>query len=504
MPPIDHTSTANDPQSLLANLGIAGKHVCPFCGSINENPEAACRRCTMENTPLTRQATRARVGPWYVMQSRNPSAPGMKFSTLLALIRRGQVGPRSILRGPTTHQLWRFAVRVKGVSREFGYCYSCSAELQPTAAVCARCSKSQELPANPDGLLEGETNGAKAVYAEVKSKPAGNGDGTISSGEGSSSDSSIAPGLDGTEAAPKAPAPEAVTRSSRPASAPITDAPPAPAPILAAPQSPPSPSATMALVAGLPAPESAGRELQSRPRSQQIERILSPRELAAAFSLQFNPNSNEGLIQPPEMPRTNRRAIAGVIVLVGFFAVAAVVSFVPSIRTVSWGWVLQTYRHAMAPGDLSSGDGSSPAIQTPIHINPSDRPDWAATPPVTPRVILGTDANSQSISGTSANPSSFAALGANGNSSTPNPAATPPDAKQSPAASSANVAATPPTSEELDTLAMQLRRNGLDAEARRDYASAASFYEQIERLPHEHWPSDTDQLLQAARKQTGK
>jgi hypothetical protein len=51
----------------------------------------------------------------------------MKCNTLLALIRKGQVTPRSVIRGPTTFQLWRFAARVKGISREFGLCYSCGA-----------------------------------------------------------------------------------------------------------------------------------------------------------------------------------------------------------------------------------------------------------------------------------------------------------------------------------------------------------------------------------------
>ena len=93
---------------------------------------------------VTRQATRAQVGPWYVMQARNPSAPGMKCSTLLALIRKGQVTPRSVIRGPTTFQLWRFAARVKGISREFGLCYSCGGEVRghPRSVPDARARRS--------------------------------------------------------------------------------------------------------------------------------------------------------------------------------------------------------------------------------------------------------------------------------------------------------------------------------------------------------------------------
>src|SRR6516162_10245360 len=82
-------------------------HVCPFCGSLNEDASKPCPKCTLADTPAMRQATKARIGPWYVLQTRNPAAPGMKFATLQALMRKGLVTATSIVRGPTTHQLWR-------------------------------------------------------------------------------------------------------------------------------------------------------------------------------------------------------------------------------------------------------------------------------------------------------------------------------------------------------------------------------------------------------------
>ena len=54
--------------------------------------------------------------------------------------------------------------------------------------------------------------------------------------------------------------------------------------------------------------------------------------------------------------------------------------------------------------------------------------------------------------------------------------------------------------DDYDTLAMQLRVDGLEAESRHDYAAALYYYQQIETLPHDRWPSDTDQLLQNAQK----
>lgn len=110
----------------------------------------------MQNTPQTRRVTRGRIGPWYVMQSRNPAAPGMKLDVLLGFIRKGQVTARSIVRGPTTHQFWRYAAHVKGLSREFGLCFSCGADIATESNLCPHCGKLQEPPIQPDVLLEGQ------------------------------------------------------------------------------------------------------------------------------------------------------------------------------------------------------------------------------------------------------------------------------------------------------------------------------------------------------------
>lgn len=133
---------------------LQGRHVCPYCGQQGTGTNEACPRCTMEDSPATRQATKARIGPWYVLQTRNPSAPGMKYTTLLGLLRRGHITPKSVVRGPTTHQLWRFAAHVRGVSREFGLCYSCGESIDRVATFCPTCQRSQEAPADPDALLE--------------------------------------------------------------------------------------------------------------------------------------------------------------------------------------------------------------------------------------------------------------------------------------------------------------------------------------------------------------
>jgi hypothetical protein len=108
----------------------------------------------MEDTLATREATKSRIGPWCVLQSRNPAAPGMRYATLLSLVAKGQIGPRSIVRGPTTHQLWRYAVQVRGLSREFGFCYSCGQPVEKAANYCPSCERPQGPRGDPDALLE--------------------------------------------------------------------------------------------------------------------------------------------------------------------------------------------------------------------------------------------------------------------------------------------------------------------------------------------------------------
>jgi ribosomal protein L40E len=160
LPPGPNPSGGGDAASPLDDTILpirrtaAQQAVCPFCGTVNEGNAKACRQCGMENTPVTRQATRGKIGPWCVWQQRNPSAPGMNWVTLIALVEKGRITPRSVVRGPTTGQLWRFAARVKGLSREFGVCWHCGAELSRTARLCSSCKRLQQPPMDPDVLLE--------------------------------------------------------------------------------------------------------------------------------------------------------------------------------------------------------------------------------------------------------------------------------------------------------------------------------------------------------------
>lgn len=152
-----HPESSTATQASEVRKGLSSRQVCPFCGHISDRSVSPCPQCAMEDTPGTRQATRSKLGPWFVLQLRNPAAPGMNFQTLAALIQKGRVTPRSIVRGPTSHQLWRYAAKVKGLSREFGLCWNCGHTIATSAKLCPECKRMQEPPINPDALLEGES-----------------------------------------------------------------------------------------------------------------------------------------------------------------------------------------------------------------------------------------------------------------------------------------------------------------------------------------------------------
>ncbi|HWE04202.1 MAG TPA: hypothetical protein VG326_17480 [Tepidisphaeraceae bacterium] len=158
----------NDAEASRIRDGLEAQQVCPFCGAVGDGSETLCPKCAMENNAAARKATKLRIGPWYVLQNRNPAAPGMKWETLLSFVRKGRIKPQSVVRGPTTHQLWRFAAHVKGLSREFGVCYSCGGSMERGGNLCPHCNRLQEPPVHPDTLLEGsEPEPRTTIYREL-------------------------------------------------------------------------------------------------------------------------------------------------------------------------------------------------------------------------------------------------------------------------------------------------------------------------------------------------
>jgi hypothetical protein len=458
---------------------LSGKQVCPFCGSQNAvsassttNATGPCPRCTMEDTAATRQATKARIGPWHVLQTRNPAAPGMRYATLLALVGKGQVTARSVVRGPTTHQLWRYAAHVKGLSREFGVCYSCGESIDKTAGNCSHCDRAQEPMGNPDALLESRESVVNSVASAT----------STAGGEMPAGD------------------PYSIVTRHPAGSLPLGSA-----------------GSTAASASLLSHAERlrTGSDLRRRPDG----RALSAMELAAALQVAPPPPPPDG-----HPVRTTLVTLAVVAILA-----SVIIGYArPDLRRQAQDWsqarwgqigqALNNFHLQKAPpadGSASADSDNSSAVPFSPTASNDPNPVGSANAPandIPAPVSTPVPANSIQVTPSQVMPAQVAPAG-----NTPvNPPAE---------AASASVKVTPAPAQAPDPSARQsvmpdrpilvgavpsvneiwsLHSRGLNAEGRQDWAEAVRCYEQIELAPKDEWPSDTRIRLENAKRQLSR
>jgi hypothetical protein len=282
----------------------------------------------------------------------------------------------------------------------------------------------------------------------------------------------------------------------------------------------------MAELADLPSPHNAPSDLQTRPRQRPQENVLTPRELAAAFSLQYDPT-----MDAPARPRGRhaglvKRLLAAAAMFLIFGGVGATFYYNPSLRQRISDWVQDASPPAAVSTDTHATDPSpqktviaqtpnwmmpapidSPPITTPVPTpsattpksQPGDIPPMSYTlPPVSKPTIAMPAATILQPTHHDAPPPALAPA--------PEPSAPAESSTVTPSRTDAGTAAAAAATEklrqsaggDLDTLAMELRSNGMDAEHRNDFAAAEYYYQQVEQLPHDHWPGDIDELLKDA------
>lgn len=138
--------------------------LCPYCGTISSDPKR-CDDCRGHFDPLSRQATQNAMGPWFIRDEKSPFRPGCSFETLADLVRRGKVGLETVIRGPTTRQLWSLAGRTPGVANLLGVCHACRGTARVGETACGSCGASfaasmdrQHLGLAPVHLLPGQAS----------------------------------------------------------------------------------------------------------------------------------------------------------------------------------------------------------------------------------------------------------------------------------------------------------------------------------------------------------
>ncbi len=446
IPTKDSTASPDQVRQMLMN-----RHVCPYCGHQYAGETDACPKCTMEDTPATRQATKARIGPWYVLQSRNPSAPGMKYVTLMSLLRKGYITPKSVVRGPTTYQLWRFAANVRGVSREFGLCYSCGEAISRTASNCPACQRSQDAPMDPDLLLEPRQNGTP------QPQPA----------NGASPEPAPAPLNPPVEAAP------IIIETTPPASEPAAPA------VVTAIQPVVEGSYTRRLRdlnhrhADRQEQQGSISPSESRPPARRgIAPVFSGKDVSAmslARALRDDPPKE--MLVPSRFKTKVVLAAAAIIVV----AAAAVFYLRPDIRKKSVNLVSQTYATVSEKLNRNVWRSPPPAARRPAKDPQSApavaegvrQPRTSEAPPTITQPIQPLAANNLDAAST---PATMPVVEAR--SQDPNAA--------------------------LDQ-ARALWVQALDAESKHDFTSAIRFYEQIRQLPSDAWPGGLQINIDLAR-----
>lgn len=461
----DGIESGSDESAAQIRESLDGQYVCPFCGTLSETADGPCSRCSMENSSASRKATKQRIGPWYVYQHRNPAAPGMKFETLLTFVQKGKVKPRTVVRGPTTHQLWRFAAHVKGLSREFGVCFSCGGAITPATNICPHCNRLQEPPINPDVLLEGDPDTRAAAPSRPAPKPA-----PVYRPEPEAADEEIDEPVE--EVAP----PRRTMREVPPSSKPKREA------------------------------------------------YLSPRELAAAFNLDFAPKKKSGWSEEPSPTqqqqqrrkphRKHKRRHPGRILFLLFLlaiAVAAgVLVYKPALRNqlqqqgaVQWKKLMAVLVPKPAPNKTDQHNALTDAQLSTQLRNAHALPKAADTALEHPKHIeIPQTSNNRVIAATM--PS---ALVAPATQPAPAVADAHPQVTDSHPKENVAPAQTQPAPEidlvEAAEKAKDLYDKGIDAEQRVDFKAAVNYYQQITKLPRETWPTDLELRLKLARAQAG-
>jgi hypothetical protein len=371
--------------------------------------------------------------------------------------------------------MWTFVANVRGLSREFGLCYHCGENVEPNASQCSHCGRRQDLVADSDALLESAVANPHPV---VPLPP---------------------------PAAP--PAPPADIFSMTPVADTGMDGGTSLDLQVDAPAFTPIPVVSRQ---NLPArPPSRASMVQRAPAPIKEESILSAKELAAAFQLDFRPPGSRGSGGGRRPVRT-----LAALLLIALIAGGIVMVMRPDWRETTKSWATEKWGTLTASLETPAKPNSTPAKpaqsgKEPALVSPVNKPTVVETPRP-PAVTPPKPVQSPEPAVVENRP----------------PVPVPPptvEPKIEPKPEPPPVAVTPPpkpqpapvlvplpdvspdelTIEQATTRASELRLRAMDAQARGAWPDALQLYEQIQKLPREAWPADLQLRLDIATRRAG-
>ncbi len=135
---IAHNNNLLEGTILFTTMSKQSVLVCPFCGELQKESEV-CQICSKLLGRGGVMLAEAEMGPWWIRREKYPFRPGLKYDLFIDHVRTGEIEMKTIIRGPTTKQLWDIAGRVQGIAHLLGRCHACGEEVKPTALSCSSC-----------------------------------------------------------------------------------------------------------------------------------------------------------------------------------------------------------------------------------------------------------------------------------------------------------------------------------------------------------------------------
>jgi hypothetical protein len=261
----------------------------------------------------------------------------------------------------------------------------------------------------------------------------------------------------------------------------------------------------------LPARAEAGRSAPARAEEPAAERkheqtqsptmqwhpdpeILSAKELAAAFKLDFNPRT------PRTGARLGRTALT--LVVLGAITASVMLYLRPDERerlsAIFHGTPQPGTENAQRAQEIPSMPTSMPLSRSSEPLMPPATPPDIAAASSTPQQARAVESPDSTIHVREAPPiradvgalhADMAAVSTTAATSQPSASITPTETR------------TQLSEAEALTQARSLWSKAIDAEARHDYSGAVELYEKIHKLPRSVWPASLNLRLEAAKKQ---
>ncbi|MCH2160581.1 MAG: hypothetical protein MK085_01770 [Phycisphaerales bacterium] len=112
--------------------------ICPYCGAA-QTAGSRCGACGAGFDAETRLETQNRMGPWFIRDPDRLFQAGYSYEQMVATITAGAIGRYTVVRGPTTGQLWTVARKTPGLAHLLGDCHVCNAKVPDGATRCPDC-----------------------------------------------------------------------------------------------------------------------------------------------------------------------------------------------------------------------------------------------------------------------------------------------------------------------------------------------------------------------------